>query len=237
MQLSEEQIEHYYREGYVLARGLVPRTVVDEVMRTARGRAREGDFWQPTIYDPTDPHKDAAIHRLLWEPSVYQAASELLFSPARIYYGMLAVVPAGGGRGLPWHQDNQYSQILAGALNVFIALCDITPDMATLWVAPKSHLRGTLPSHQAQTHHGHREVDVEPDNGLQLSSLAPGDTCIFTRDTLHRSLTNTTDRPRFAYAAQYQADFARRATDGKRDPSRRRACDLHAEMSGATMPT
>ena len=150
---------------------------------------------------------------------------------------MLAIVPAGGGRGLPWHQDNQYSQILAGALNVFIALSEITPDMATLWVAPKSHLCGTLPSHQAHTHHGHREVDEQPDNGVQLPTLAPGDTCIFTRDTVHRSLTNSTDRPRFAYAAQYQSDFARQAVDGKRDPSRRRARDLHAEMSGAATPT
>jgi hypothetical protein len=33
-----------------------------------------------------------------------------------------------------------YSHILGGALNCFVALDKITPDKATLWVAPKSHL-------------------------------------------------------------------------------------------------
>ena len=47
-----------------------------------------------------------------------------------VFYGMLAVVKARGGSGLPWHQDNQYTLVLGGAINIFAALCDITPDKA-----------------------------------------------------------------------------------------------------------
>lgn len=226
MALTEEQVQHFFREGYVLARGLVPAGVIEAVRAEAQSRVKPGDFWQPTIFNHAEPTKDAPLHRLLWEPAVYGAASLLLGSPARVYYGMLAVVPPHGGKGLPWHQDNQYTHILGGALNAFIAVSDVTPEMANLWVAPRSHLAGVRPSHSAASHHGHREADVAPENGICLPALNAGDACIFDRCTLHRSLTNTSDRPRIAYAAQYQSDFARQAETGKRDPSRMRAQDL-----------
>jgi ectoine hydroxylase-related dioxygenase (phytanoyl-CoA dioxygenase family) len=35
--------------------------------------------------------------------------------------------------------------------------------------------------------------------------MEPGDTCIFDRNLLHRSLKNFTDEHRYAYAAQFQA--------------------------------
>jgi ectoine hydroxylase-related dioxygenase (phytanoyl-CoA dioxygenase family) len=233
--LSEDQIQHYFREGYVVVENLVPRPVIAAVMDAAQPRLRQSDFWQPTTFEHADPQKDAALHRLLWEPAVYGAASQLLASPARVYYGMLAVVPAHGGRGLPWHQDNQYTHLLGGALNVFIALSHITADMAQLWVAPRSHLAGVRPAQRAAIHQGHMETLQAPENGLCLGELTPGSACIFDRSTLHRSLQNTTDRPRFAYAAQYQSDFAREAKTGKKDPLRMRAEDL-TKLNGTQLP-
>jgi ectoine hydroxylase-related dioxygenase (phytanoyl-CoA dioxygenase family) len=168
---------------------------------------------------------------------VYGAASQLLGSPARVYYGMLAIVPAHGGRGLPWHQDNQYTHLLGGALNAFIALCDITPEMANLWIAPRSHLSGVRPGKRAEVHQGHMEAIDAPENGLCLPPLRAGDACIFDRCTLHRSLKNETDQPRFAYAAQYQSDFARQAATGKKDPIRMRAADLAKMNTGITGTT
>lgn len=227
MPLTEEDLQHYYREGYVVARGLVPSTTIEAVMREARPRARDGNAWQATIFVHAEPEKDAPLHRLLWEPSVVDAATAILGSPARVYYGMLAIVPAREGHGLPWHQDNQYTHILGGALNAFIALCDIEPDMANLWVAPRSHLSGVRPSKANETTAaGHRETIVSPDNGMCLPALKAGDACIFDRCTLHRSLKNESDRPRFAYAAQYMADHAREATTGMRNATRMRAIDL-----------
>lgn len=228
--LTEDQIAHYYREGYVLVPGLVTPDMIDSVMVAARGRVREGDKWQPTIFDHDNPGKDAGIHRLLWDTRVMGAAADLLGTPPRVYYGMLAIVPAQGGNGLPWHQDNQYSHILGGALNVFIALSEITPDMATLWVGPRTHRLGVQPAKQNETTApGHRESLYEPEDPIQLPTLNPGDTCIFDRSTLHRSLVNTTDRHRYAYAAQFQAEHARMADSGARDPKRMLASELAAQ--------
>ncbi len=228
MPLTEEQIEHYYREGYVVAPGLVPRVSVEAVLGATAGHAvRDNDRWQARIFEHDQPEKDAGIHRLLAEPNVVGAVADIFAAPPRVYYGMLAVVPAHGGNGLPWHQDNQYNQILGGALNVFIALCDITSEKAILWVAPQTHRRGVQASKQNDTTApGHREAIVEPENGMPLPTMRVGDACIFDRSTYHRSLKNETDEHRYAYAAQFVAENARRAESGKKDPKWMLASDL-----------
>lgn len=221
--LSDEQVKHYYREGYVVAPGLIPDAAIDDVLASAdvsEADLRAG-IWHPVIFDHADPTKHGRVHRLLVEPSVQGAVEQIFEVPARVYYGMLAVVPAKGGNGLPWHQDNQYDQINGTALNVFIALCDITPDKAILWVAPKTHLLGTQPSKESEgVVQGHRQAVVEPENGMPLPTMKKGDVCIFDRNTMHRSLKNETDEDRYAYAAQFMAENARMAKTGEKDPSK-----------------
>lgn len=218
--LTDDEIEQYFREGYLLKRNLVPQSVVEAVRAIGETtKITEGGGWTPKIFDRENPTSEPELHAILRHPSVVATAGQLLGTPPLIYYGMLAIVPAHGGNGLPWHQDNMYSHIYGGALNIFVALSEITPEMANLWVAPGSHKLGTQPSKRNETTaKGHREALVEPENALLLPTLQPGDTCIFTRDTLHRSLTNTTDQNRYAYAAQFCATNARYTETGKRPP-------------------
>jgi ectoine hydroxylase-related dioxygenase (phytanoyl-CoA dioxygenase family) len=224
--LTEEQIAHFYREGYVVVPSLVPTSEIDCVLDAVPADMETSGNWQPRIFDHSHPEQEAGLHRLLTEPHILEAVEEIFEAPARVYYGMLAVVPAHGGKGLPWHQDNQYDQIVGSALNTFVALCDITPDKAILWVAPRTHLLGTQPAKEAEGMGGHREAVTEPENGMQLPTLYKGDVCIFDRNTYHRSLKNDTGEDRYAYAAQYQADAARRADTGAKDPSKMRAAEL-----------
>lgn len=230
--LDEEQIARYVREGFLTIPAMVPADVVAGVLAEAVSTpAPDGGAWTPRIFDPERPEIDAALHRLLRHPSVTGPAAQLLGTPPDVYYGMLAVVPARGGTGLPWHQDNMYTPLRGGALNVFVALDVILPEMAGLWVAPGSHLRGTLPSHEKGGRWGgHREADAEPEGALALPAMAAGDACVFDRDTLHRSLVNATDRPRFAYAAQFMAAHAREATTGRRPARAVPAADLRARF-------
>jgi ectoine hydroxylase-related dioxygenase (phytanoyl-CoA dioxygenase family) len=239
--LREEQIEHYYREGYVLVPGLVPAETAEAVFRAAHDRfeglTEGGKGWRARVFDHAHPEADAEVHRLLWDPAVYGAAGHLLGTEPRVFWGMLAVVPADGGDGMPWHQDNQYTHLLGGALNVFLALCEIPPERANLWVAPRSHLSGRQPSKDSDLYgRWHRQAVVEPQNGVCLPTLRPGDACIFDRYTYHRSLKNETAEHRYAYAAQYHSDHARRADDGRKDPTMVRARDLAARMAGAPRP-
>jgi len=223
--LSGDQITEFYREGYFVASQLVPHSSIDRVLEAAADfPITSGGSWTPKIFDHDHPREDAALHRLLVEPAIVAAAEQLLEAPARVYYGMLAVVPARGGKGLAWHQDNMYDVILGRALNAFVALCDITPEMAILWVSPRSHLSGVAESREVD---GHREA-LAPPNGAPLPGLRKGDVCFFDRNTLHHSRRNETDRHRYAYAAQYQEAKARRAVDGKPDPRKMLASELRA---------
>jgi hypothetical protein len=201
--LSPADLSHYHREGYVLVRGLLHADACtawrEAALRTCSPAA--GANWSPVVFDHADPDRQRDIHGPLVDERVLATVEQLLGAQAMVWYGMAAVVPGGGGRGLPWHQDNQYTHILHHALNTFIALNDITPDMATLWVDPRSHLAGLRSSHDRGD--GHREADIVPANPLQLPALRAGDACIFNRYTLHRSLVNSTALHRVAYAAQY----------------------------------
>ncbi len=228
--LSDEQIAEYYREGYTLASGLVPTSSIDAMLAHVPepDPSSRGGTWMPMVFQHDDPMRDAELHRLLVEPSVFGAAEQIFEAPAHVYYGMVAIVPPGGGSGLPWHQDNQYSLILPSALNIFIACCDISLEMAMLWVAPRSHLLGRQPSREAGGRFGaHRTAVVEPENGIRLAAMKKGDAVIFDRNTYHRSLTNESERPRYAYAAQYQAAYSRPADTGRKDTTRMPARDLH----------
>jgi ectoine hydroxylase-related dioxygenase (phytanoyl-CoA dioxygenase family) len=214
--LSEDQMQHYFREGYVVAPGLIPKEELKRVLDAAPSGHASGGGWAARCYNHAEPDEDASIHQLLAEPNIVGVVRQIFANEPRIYYGMLAIVPANGGTGLPWHQDNQYTQILGGALNAFIALEDITPDRAILWVAPRSHTLGTQPSKETELENtkGHREAVVEPENGMPLPTMQAGDVCFFDRNTYHRSLKNETDTPRYAYAAQYTSQNARTAKDG-----------------------
>ena len=231
--LSEEQIALYYREGYLVVPGLVPMESV-VAAREAFTAPIEGERWTPGIFDYNKPDEaNVQQHRMLVEPSIIAAVEQIFEAPARVFYGMTAVVPAKGGNGLPWHQDNQYSQVIPNALNTFVALCDITPDKAILHVAPGSHKLGTQPSKAAENMGGHRTAVVEPENGFTLPGLKAGDVCIFDRNTYHRSLTNETDEHRYAYAAQYMASYSRMAETGEKPLHKPMASELQQRWKTA----
>lgn len=232
--LTENQIAEFYREGYVVVPGLVLTGEIDRALAAAPRQGTEGGGWSVRCFDHKDPAKDAGIHRLLVDPHIVEAVADIFANEPRILYGMLAVVPAHGGTGLPWHQDNQYMQVLGGALNTFVALCDITPDKAILWVAPRTHRLGTQPSKATEQVNtlGHREAETEPEGGRPLPEMKKGDVCIFDRNTYHRSLKNETSEDRPAYAAQYQSENARNSENGLIDTPeigpRMRASELRA---------
>lgn len=216
--LTDSNISHYHREGYVLVRGLIPAQDIAALHRRIREACTPPpgvDRWTPVVFDHQKPDQQRDLHALLVAPRVIDAVEQLLGPAARVFYGMIALVPGQGGRGLPWHQDNQYHHVLHHALNTFIAVSDIAENQAQLWVVPQSHRRGLVASKEASDFPGHRETLVDEPTGIRLPALSAGDACIFNRNTVHRSLNNQTDRLRVAYAAQYIQEDARDAQTGR----------------------
>jgi hypothetical protein len=103
MPLSEAQIRDFYANGFVVVRQLAPRSAVEAVLAAGLAKRQwglDGEGHQTLVY--SEPLVDAGVHALLHEPEVYGAAAQLLGSAARVYYAFFAVVPGGGGTGLPW---------------------------------------------------------------------------------------------------------------------------------------
>ncbi len=222
MPLSEEQIDHYFRDGYLIVRGLISPERLAPVRERAAELVNDNDRFQPHIYQFDHPDtNDPIIHAPFLDERVIKAVEQIFHGPALAYYGFLALLPARYGKGLPWHQDNQYTQFHGLALNTFIAVDRVEPDMGHLWIAPGSHRHGTLPSIEADEETGthHRTIDFEPTGGFCLPAFNAGDAVLFDRNTLHRSLENMTDRPRICYAAQFVAEHARLTENGKRSPN------------------
>jgi hypothetical protein len=227
--LSEAQIEEYFREGFIVVENLIDPKKIDRIMEEAvQVPVDARGIWTPKAFDHDNPKQDAKLHQLLTDETLVSVVEQIFDAPVRVDFGMLAIVSANGGKGLPWHQDGMYGAIQGRALNSFIALCDITPDKAILWVAPRTHLNGVQPSKDAAN--GHHE-GAEPANGRPLPYLKKGSVCIFDRNTMHHSKTNETKEHRYAYAAQYREEKARNP-DGKHDTRKMLVSELAQTWKG-----
>jgi ectoine hydroxylase-related dioxygenase (phytanoyl-CoA dioxygenase family) len=214
-QLTEEMVEQFYREGYFYAPGLISIETVTAVNKENEQFAnakRDGEWASKAIVHIEKERKHyPETTRFLSDPDIVRIFEQILGDKVKLWRGMYAVVEPYG-KGLEWHQDNQYTHILGHMLNGFIALDHISQENAGLWIAPRSHLAGRQPN--LNTGPGHKRC-AEPENGMPCEPMAPGDAVIFHRETLHHSKKNNTDRPRRAYAFQVSSANCRYANTGK----------------------
>jgi ectoine hydroxylase-related dioxygenase (phytanoyl-CoA dioxygenase family) len=213
--LTDEMVEAFYREGYFYAPGFITRETVDAINQEQQAFAYNSGNgeWRSSNFTHFDKHGEQypAIARMLRDPRVVAALEGILGDAVRLWLGIYAVVPPHG-KGLEWHQDNQYTHILGHMLNGFIALDPITQENAGLWIAPLSHRLGRQPNLNPEGMHRHAAV---PENGMPCKPMEPGDAVFFHRDTLHHSKSNHTDSPRRAFAFQASSYTARYAETGK----------------------
>ncbi|MEX0330777.1 MAG: phytanoyl-CoA dioxygenase family protein [Puniceicoccaceae bacterium] len=211
-QINEEDTQAFYREGFFVARQFLPAESVEVINQSYDEQIKalqEEKEWQGLVMS------DVAQSELD-TPRIHACMEELLGGPTTFWHGMYAVVMPGG-RGLDWHQDNQYTHILGHMCNAFVALDSITTENAGLWIAPRSHLLGRLPNINPEE--GHKRA-AEPDNAIPGPPLQPGDALIFHRELLHHSKENRTDRPRRAFAFQVSSASCRFAETGELVSSR-----------------
>jgi len=213
--VTETMVEQFYREGFFYARQFLTQEAVDAINAEYVSYANERGDGKWKSQGITDIAKEQANYpqttQFLTDPTVVRVFESVLGGQVKLWLGMYAVV-APHGKGLEWHQDNQYTHILGHMLNGFIALDHISQENAGLWIAPGSHLNGRQPDIGGED--GHRRA-AEPANGIPCDPMAPGDAVFFHRETLHHSKQNHTDNPRRAYAFQVASASCRYAKTGK----------------------
>jgi ectoine hydroxylase-related dioxygenase (phytanoyl-CoA dioxygenase family) len=219
MVLTQEQLDFYQREGYLVLPAITTaeelarlRQIYDRLFAERAGRA-EGNQFDLAGADEED--KEATLPQILG-PSRY--APELNDFAFKRNAKAIAVQLLGGectvgehailkppryGAATPWHQDEAYwnPDLAYNSLSIWMPLQDATVDSGCMQFVPRSHQQGVLPHHSI----GHDprvhglEVDKFDAGQVVACPIPAGGVTIHHCRTLHYAGPNLTDEPRRAY--------------------------------------
>ena len=224
--LTDEQIEHYRNEGYVVAErlfGARDLERVDATIREITEQALAGEDYSKVlelepepldglrvprrIFNPYDRHE--TFRGLAHEPRLLDKIESLIGGNFNLQHSKLNMKPAKVGSVVEWHQDLAYFPHTNDDLvTALIYLDDATEENGCLQVLPR--------------HHTHYFDHAAPDGrfagmitedlgefGKPRSLPAPAGSAIFMHCIApHSSLPNRSSRPRRTLIYEYRANDA-----------------------------
>ena len=201
--VSEDRKATFDRLGFLVVPGFFDAAEMPEVIaEIQRARPRNGasplsqrsmTFYSNVFFN------SSKLQKRLSHPKVIQLLAPLVGPDFFVRWDQ-AVAKAPGAGDFGWHQDNGYSGLTDGYVQLWIALTDMTPDNGGLWLQPGSH-KSHLPH---ITIDNHRQIEGVPENPVFISAKA-GDVVVFSSMTLHTTTPNITDGTRWAYVAEYMS--------------------------------
>jgi ectoine hydroxylase len=219
-QISEQQVQQYHEDGYLLVRGLLSPAEIDLLGRTARedrvldqhsfGKADgEGGTVRLSLWN----HPGDTIYGMVARSeSVVGAAEKLLGGEVYHYHSKMIMKDAKVGGAWAWHQDYGY-WYQNGVLFPWLTSASIAVDRATrengcLQVIKGSHHLGriehVLTGEQAGADQ-ERVSEVLKRLELVYVEMEPGDALYFHANLLHRSDQNHSDQPRWSMICCYNS--------------------------------
>lgn len=200
VRLTAGEINFYRREGWLIVPGLLSPEVTAALRDDVLDLMGRIGGWEGAKLRQTHQYlPDSAIDRHVHSAALAGLAETLLGGEPVLWLPFTAVKGPQGGL-FNFHQDNNYTRLDAPALNIWVALVDMGPELGTLQVVPQSHRAGTRPSETLED--GHRSIRIDESDFIPMR-LRAGDAVVFSRDTIHGSGPNSLDTPRLAYAVQY----------------------------------
>jgi len=207
--LTQEQLDFYNREGYLVIPGLLtPRDVAkirdrfDEIGKA--GKEIPG-HWGPdtspeAANDPLRrfprvmmPHRfDAMIQEYLLDPRVLDVLRDLLDDEPLAAQSMFYYKPTGS-RGQAFHQDDFYLKTQGGnCIAAWFAIDPSTPENGGLYIAPGTHRVDVACPEKADTAKSFTSELVHPPAGHDPipATLQPGDALFFNGRVIHGSIAN-----------------------------------------------
>ena len=223
--LSDQQVEQYKTEGYVVVPSVFGPDVIariDATIRQLTDRALSGDDMSKILELEPEPVNGQRVPRRIYNPYDQHEAFRALATDARIVDGIESLIgpninvqhsklnmkPASVGSRVEWHQDLAYFPHTNDDLvTVLIYLDDATEENGCLQVLPRHH-------HHYFDHHapdgtfaGMITEDLGNDRfGRPVSLPAPAGSVIFMHCILpHSSLPNRSAHARRTLIFEYRA--------------------------------
>jgi ectoine hydroxylase len=219
-QITEQQVQQYHEDGYLLVRGLLSPAEIDLLGRTARedrvldqhsfGKADgEGGTVRLSLWNHPG---DSVYGMVARSESVVGAAEKILGGEVYHYHSKMIMKDAKIGGAWAWHQDYGY-WYQNGVLFPWLTSASIAVDRATrengcLQVIKGSHHLGriehVLTGEQAGADR-ERVDEVLQRLELVYVEMEPGDALYFHANLLHRSDQNHSDHPRWSMICCYNS--------------------------------
>jgi len=205
--LTQEQIEQFHRDGFLVVRGMYSSEEMEEITRwteeVANSPERPGHYMMyfeaskqdgsriiSRIEDFVSFHEGFA--RLITRRRMQQAVSDLFGEPAVLFKDKINF-KLPGGDGFKEHQDVQAGWDAYGKLHItaMVAIDETNAENGSVEMIPGMHKRGLLGKMWAPlTHEDTANASYQPVH------CQPGDAVFFDSYAPHRSLPNKTDKSR-----------------------------------------
>jgi Phytanoyl-CoA dioxygenase (PhyH) len=223
--LTPEQVQGFQRDGHVLLRGVVSpadmaayRPLLVEVVdrfdlerqameKVVSGRSQGWKFVQDIW------RLDPVAQRFVLARRFGKIAADLLGVDAVRLFRDQSYFKAPGGANTPWHQDGYFLPLdTSQTITMWIALSDVSADMASMTFVTGSHRRGYLGTSKALDASMDEFEQSVTGSGLRLTNygaMVAGDASFHAGWTLHSTRQNVSNRTREALVIVYYADGAR----------------------------
>ncbi|GAA0965681.1 hypothetical protein GCM10009555_005730 [Acrocarpospora macrocephala] len=229
--VSDQQVADYRANGWARIPGLIPvEQALELKARLELLRARSEELTpdperirsrgqkhigaepsrrQHVMYENPGDY-DHLFHAVTYSRRMGETAARFLEAESVRYLRSTIfekVAESAGNAATNLHQDFPYLPVdRSGTITIWLALCEVAPDMGPLQFVSGSHTFGSLgrdaqtnvrPDFVAQQYARHAWPLTDP------SAMKPGDATIHADLTIHGAARNTTDRPRTGFAMTY----------------------------------
>jgi hypothetical protein len=205
IQLTHQEIQIYWYEGYLVIPGLIKNEYIARLSDEIRDIMEITGPGPSKLRQTTQYLAGSVLDQLINSRELKQLASSLMGGPSTLYMPFTAVKSANGGGKFHFHQDNQYTEFDGPGINFWFALSAMSPENGCLQIVPGSHMQGTFRAIESGDGDQHKKVEEDPVDFLPLQ-MRPGDCVAFSRLTLHGSGANRSEEDRIAYAVQFHRD-------------------------------
>ena len=226
--VSEDQIADYARDGAVLIKGLFADHVERLRAGVARNMAEPGPYAAENLLpgeggrffdDYCNWTRIPEFEEVIRHSDAARVAGELMRSDSvQIFHDHVLVKEPGTSKPTPWHQDGPYYFVEGEQTLSFWSPLDPVRE-ATLRIVAGSHLwpKPVLPTRWLKEDAFYPDEDAyipvpDPDaEGMEILEWAmePGDAVAFDYRALHGARGNTSDRRRRAFSVRFLGDDAR----------------------------
>ncbi|MEU5396077.1 phytanoyl-CoA dioxygenase family protein [Streptomyces tibetensis] len=212
--LTDEQQAAFVRDGFLFPVDALPASEAAELATQAQQHVEEsqriGGIFSALAAGPKVHVLQPWAERLVRHPSLLRIARTMLGPDLLVWSTNIFIKRPGQQVNYAWHQDALTYELdrgNCGALRIWVALTDTSPENGTLRYAAGTHRKGVLRHRRASADTATQVGDeVAFDvSGFSLHDvvLSAGQCSLHDMLVVHGSDGNRTDRPRIAFAVDY----------------------------------